>query len=204
MHQSPLRHFSIMKVPFPFIVSIATAAFKGVKVNAADRRAKAKSGKTHKDNCADPLQSVLDTMQCIADGDSICVAAGYAPTFTKKHNGILTTDFLGINTPEYWEGAFFLVDLGLDFNYEAEDANAATRQVSLRYLESVITLSGSPFGLPDSDYPFGQTFFQHEHALVTVNEDCKMIEWDQYGDNEEQEAVGTAVNAILGMLGSGS
>ena len=41
---------------------------------------------------------------------------------------------------------------------------------------------------------------QHEHALVTVNADCKMIKWDQYGDNIEQEQVGVAVNATLPYL----
>ena len=41
---------------------------------------------------------------------------------------------------------------------------------------------------------------QHQHALVTVNADCKIIEWDQYGDNIEQEQLGVAVNATIPYL----
>ncbi|KAL7546195.1 hypothetical protein ACHAWF_009535 [Thalassiosira exigua] len=178
----------------PTDLSMMDSGFYGI----ADKSGKISSSQAQKDICANPLQSVLNTMKCIEDQNSNCAARGYAPTFVKKHNGIMTMDFNGIFTQPYWDGAFFLTNLGLEINYVAEDATAGTHQVNLRYVETIITTDGSNLGLPPtSDYPFNQTFHQHEHALVTVNEDCKMIEWIQYGDNKEQEDVPTAVNAIL-------
>ncbi len=43
-------------------------------------------------------------------------------------------------------------------------------------------------------------FYQHEHALVTVDDDCRMILWDQYGDNKEQENVEDALDAVLAAV----
>ena len=51
-----------------------------------------------------------------------------------------------------------------------------------------------------NQYPFGQVFFQHEHDLVTVDNDCRMIRWDQYGDNKEQKDVNGAGNDIVSNL----
>jgi hypothetical protein len=38
----------------------------------------------------------------------------------------------------------------------------------------------------------GEVFLQHETALVTVNSDCQIEVWDQYGDDAEQQAVDEA------------
>ena len=66
--------------------------------------------------------------------------------------------------------------------------------ISIRYEEIVTTASGYPLILdsPSTEYPFSQTFVQHEHALVTVEGDCKISLWDQYGDDMEQVDVETA------------
>jgi len=44
-------------------------------------------------------------------------------------------------------------------------------------------------------------YLQHEHALVTVDNDCRMILWDQYGDNKEQSDVDDNSNVILCAIG---
>ena len=56
------------------------------------------------------------------------------------------------------------------------------------------TANGYPLILdsPSIEYPFSQTFVQHEHALVTVDGDCKIALWDQYGDDMEQAVVENA------------
>ena len=56
------------------------------------------------------------------------------------------------------------------------------------------TANGYPLILdsPSTEYPFSQTFVQHEHALVTVDGDCKIALWDQYGDDMEQAVVENA------------
>ena len=53
---------------------------------------------------------------------------------------------------------------------------------------------------PADTFPWGSIFFQHEHALVTVDDDCKMILWDQYGDVAEQGAVNDASIAMIATL----
>ena len=71
------------------------------------------------------------------------------------------------------------------------------------------TANGYPLILdsPSDEYPFGQTFVQHEHALVTVDGNCKIALWDQYGDDMEQAVVETATadlfkEYILSLAGS--
>lgn len=57
---------------------------------------------------------------------------------------------------------------------------------------------GTNFGLPaSSEYPFGVTILQHEHALIDVDDDCKIVTWDQYGDDAEQTDVDDAVADLL-------
>ena len=81
---------------------------------------------------------------------------------------------------------------------------------SLRYEEIVTTADGYPLILdsPSSEYPFGQTFVQHEHALVSLDADCRITKWDQYGDDAEQAVVEEAAKDlfkeyIFSLLGPG-
>ena len=172
-----------------------------VLLTAGSSRATGNSCRKKGKRCNFPLDAVLKTMECIEAENAECSAAGYNPDFVKKHNGIVANNTAGIHTPDYWQGAFTLVDLLLDINYESEDKQAETQQVNLRYVESVITTDGTDLALPPSStFPFNQTLFQYEHAIVTVDSDCKMLEWDQYGDNAEQVAVDVVVGAILGVL----
>jgi hypothetical protein len=146
--------------------------------------------------CKDPLGAVLQTMACIEKEDVACATAGYATGFKKYHNGVDTqTDIAGTN---FWWGAFQLLDIDLDvvtFNADGQAAFTSARQahreganrVRLTYKETVTTL-------------FGQTFLQHEDALVTVDESCKMTVWDQEGDDAEQQAVDDAVAAMIEIL----
>jgi hypothetical protein len=116
----------------------------------------------------------------------------------KLHNGKLDPTTAGIDEPEWWTRAFFVIDIGIVSNHQS---HFDTNRVSLRYIEPVKTLDMSSYTIPGlGKGPEQVEILQHEHALVTVNADCKMIEWDQYGDNTEQEQVGVAVNATLPYL----
>ena len=71
------------------------------------------------------------------------------------------------------------------------------------------TANGYPLVLdsPSDQYPYDQTFVQHEHALVTVDGNCKIALWDQYGDDMEQAVVETATadlfkEYIMSLAGS--
>lgn len=123
------------------------------------------------EGCATPVEAVLDVMQCIEDENPTCTDAGYNPQFRKLHNGIDTET--PINRLGFWVGTFWLLDLKLDYDHVAQ---VGDNQVSLRYVETV-------------SFRDGEEFIQHEHALITVDDNCKMILWDQYGDNQEQQAV---------------
>ena len=148
--------------------------------------------------CADPLGAILATLDCIEKEDPECAASGYSKEFVKLHNGKLDPTTAGIDEPEWWTRAFFVIDIGIVSNHQS---HFDTNRVSLRYIEPVKTLDMSSYTIPGlGKGPEQVEILQHEHALVTVNADCKMIEWDQYGDNTEQEQVGVAVNATLPYL----
>ncbi len=138
--------------------------------------------------CWDPVGAVLDTLYCVEFEDAECAAAGYSAEFVKLHNGVDTNTV--IDGPEFWEGAFALVDFTLDFDHIRW---VGVNEISLRYIEGVTTL-GIP-GVIDS-----KEFVQHEHALVTVDNDCKMIVWDQFGDNKEQTDVDDAVDELINII----
>lgn len=60
---------------------------------------------------------------------------------------------------------------------------------------------GSSLGLPPSaEYPFGAIVYQHEHGIVDVDDDCKLVFWDQYGDDKEQTDLDDAVGALLCVI----
>jgi hypothetical protein len=158
-----------------------------------------------KKRCADPLGAVLRIMDCIVAQDVNCTAAGYHPDFVKSHNGVRTNDTSGIHTPAFWTGAFTLVTFDLNIDFTSQDKRKDQQQVSIRYVESVVTTNGVNLGFPRplSTFPFNQTFIQHEHAVVTVGCKCQMVEWDQYGDTAEQKAVTQVVDALVAVLGEG-
>ena len=121
--------------------------------------------------CEKPIDAVMRIMSCIESENAFCAASGYASSFAKFHNTIDTDT----NAPGYffWLGAFLFIDFDLEFDHVVQ---VAENQVSLRYVETVT-------------FNDGEEFKQHEHALVTVNNACKMTLWDQYGDNKEQQDV---------------
>lgn len=146
--------------------------------------------------CEDPLAAILSTLDCVEVEDVACAAAGYAPEFVKLHNGVDTNTVIN---PEFWEFAFLLVDLDLDYDFQM---NVGPNQASIRYIETVTVTDGSSLGLPpSSEYPFSAQIIQHEWALVTVNDECEMTLWDQYGDNQEQSDVDDAVGIVLCLAG---
>lgn len=147
--------------------------------------------------CADPIASILATLKCIEEADSSCAASGYdSMKFVKLHNGVDTkTTINGL----FWKFAFDFSKFELDIDHQI---NVGHNKASIRYVEKITTTDKVSFGTfgstsSSSEYPYSQTFYQHEHALITVNDDCRIILWDQYGDNKEQEDVSNAMYEIF-------
>lgn len=132
--------------------------------------------------CLMPVHAVLQTLECIEIEDAQCAGEGYHPNFRKLHNGQDTNTV--ISGPEFWEGAFTLLDIELDIDHIHR---IGLNQISLRYVEKVTLITG-------------EIFFQHEHALVTVDNECKMLLWDQFGDNKEQQDVDDKVQEIIDAI----
>ena len=141
--------------------------------------------------CEKPLDVVLNTLNCVSKGveDAVCAGAGYAADFKKLHNRVDTNTV--ISGPEFWAGAFAILDLTLDVNHAVQ---VGPDLVEVRYVETV-----EVGGLKDFGFVY-KTIYQHEHALVTVNGDCKMTLWDQYGDNKEQSDVDVAVAEFIEII----
>ena len=126
--------------------------------------------------CADPLGAVLAIMGCVEREDLACATAGYAKEFVKTHNGIVDPTTIALDEPRFWRGAFFFVDFAFTYNFRD---HFDTNRVSLRYVESVKTLDVSDYTVPGlGKGPEQVEIVQHEHALITVNADCKMTQWD--------------------------
>jgi hypothetical protein len=170
--------------------------------NKASKKQK-KSPKGIKDDpqeggCEDPLAAIMQTLQYIADGDPVSSAKGYAYGFRKIHNGEDVGLDFGDDPAAFWEISFLLISLSFSFDHQV---NVGPNMASIRYIEGVQFTDGTVFGLPASDeYPFNTSYVQHEHALVTVDDDCKMLLWDQYGDNAEQDAVNENIDALVEEL----
>ncbi|NVJ61868.1 MAG: hypothetical protein HWE27_15870 [Gammaproteobacteria bacterium] len=141
--------------------------------------------------CKTPMTALKKTLTCVTKGneDAECATAGYNPEFVKLHNGVDTNTV--IDGTNFWEGAFQILDLSLHINHAARIDRDT---VSLRYVEYV------EVGIPEFGIMF-PTIVQHEHALITMDKDCKILKWDQYGDNKEQTDVDDAVAALLQIIG---
>jgi len=153
-----------------------------------------------KAECPDALAAVVRTLDCIEQQNVTCATEGYnSDRFIKLHNDLDTNTVID-SGGEFWTGAFAL--LNLSFEYKHMSNLEVPNQAHIRYIENVVFTDGTTLGLPQStDYPFGAIFFQHEDALVTVDDECKIVMWDQYGDNMEQAAVDEASLVLLCAIG---
>lgn len=138
------------------------------------------------------------TLQCVADANVTCASAGYnADAFVKLHNGIdtITKNDSG---GDYWGGAFSQVDFGFSYDHRM---NIGPNRAILRYIEEVEFTDGSNYGFPPStEFPWSYSFVQHEDALVSVDDDCRITSWDQYGDDVEQNHHYDASGVVFGIL----
>eukprot|EP00545_Synedropsis_sp_CCMP1620_P008226 CAMPEP_0119021644 /NCGR_PEP_ID=MMETSP1176-20130426/26412_1 /TAXON_ID=265551 /ORGANISM="Synedropsis recta cf, Strain CCMP1620" /LENGTH=205 /DNA_ID=CAMNT_0006976301 /DNA_START=108 /DNA_END=725 /DNA_ORIENTATION=- len=150
------------------------------------------------DRCANPKRAVRNLLMCVGNNDAVCAAAAYDPGFQRFHNEVFTGQ-ISITDPTFWEGAFtFFPRFEFDIKFAR---NAGKNMASVRYIETVTSTYGTNLGLPASSVsPFGQVVVQHEHALVTVNNNCNIIKWDQYGDNKEQTDVDNITSGIFCIL----
>ena len=158
------------------VVALPLAHAEGSSVWDSDTAQKF-LGKKHE--CRSPIEAVLNAMECFENEDPECVANAYTDDFELLHNGLKT----GVDPSNvmYWKLAFFFSDFSVDINHLSR---IGRKQVSIRYIETL-------------DFVNGIEVNQHEHALVTLDRDCKIQLWDQYGDNGEQQAVADAIQAIL-------
>lgn len=149
-------------------------------------------------SCPDPLGAVLAMMSCMEDEDAKCVANRIAQSsFKKLHNGVDTELKLldGKDPISHLETSFKFIRYVIDIEYQEE---LGPNLVGLGYVEKFTTSTGESFGLaPSKEYPFSQIFLQHEMAAVSVNDDCKITVWDQYGDDKEQQALDKVVSDML-------
>jgi len=77
-----------------------------------------------------------------------------------------------IDGADFWAGAFSLVKLSFSYDHLM---NVGPNMASIRYKEIVDFPDGTSFGIPpSSEYPWGFKVIQHEHALVTVDDECKI------------------------------
>ncbi|CAM9987724.1 unnamed protein product [Ectocarpus sp. 6 AP-2014] len=155
---------------------------------------------THHGGCSDPVGAVLNLFDCVTNKDSVCAAAGYDPGFQRFHNENFTGD-IPVSEPDYWAGAFAVVDLSFDIKFTN---NPSPNRASVRYIETVTTTDGLSLGVPATfEYPFNVTILQHEHVLVDVDDDCNFVLLDQYGDDQEQTDVEVVVADLLSCVSGG-
>ena len=129
--------------------------------------------------CPRPVKAVLSALQCFENEDAACVANAYSADFVLMHNDQPTaTD---PSNSLFWNLAFMFSDFSVDINHLKR---VGLKQVSIRYVETL-------------DFTNNVTVNQHEHALVTVDRDCRIQLWDQYGDDAEQQAVSDNIRVII-------
>ncbi|CAM9344360.1 unnamed protein product, partial [Scytosiphon promiscuus] len=139
------------------------------------------SSSPDEDSCSDPAGAVLDLLVCFEVGDVDCITGAYTSGFETYHNEVLATADYSFDDPVYWTNA--VLSTNETFNVQFS-SNPSPNLASVRYIQTVSTIEDASIGLVG--YPYGQNVTQYEHALVTVDDDCKMVKWDQYGDNQEQ------------------
>jgi len=124
--------------------------------------------------CEDPIGSILSTLTCIEEQDADCASLGYAPNFAKLHNGVDTHTKIGGKF--IWQTGFDVSKIKLDINHQM---NIGTNKASIRYVETVTTTDEANLGFtkapPSFENPYSQVFIQHEHALVEVDNDCRIV-----------------------------
>ncbi|CAN0160290.1 unnamed protein product [Ectocarpus sp. 8 AP-2014] len=151
------------------------------------------------DGCADPAQAILDLFDCFEAEDIPCVVAGYGPGFETYHNENLAATDLQF-TEEFWTLSLLVLDFDFDVKFYK---NLGSNQATVRYVQTVTTTDGVSVGAPSStEYPFSYARDQHEHVIATLNDDCQVEKWDQYGDNQEQNDVFDATNAVICVIGA--
>jgi hypothetical protein len=157
----------------------------------------AQNGESEIQGCVDPLAAIMETLGCIELKDVPCASAGYNESYMKLHNSVDTNTVID-SDGSFWSNTLSILSFSFSYDYTA---NIGPNRASIRYVKDVTSTDGSNFGLPASaEYPWSSTILQYEHAIVTVDDDCKMILWDQYGDNEEQDAVNVVSFAVLQEL----
>lgn len=86
-----------MKPFFAAVLLVTTLATAGAENPTVSGRQLSKKGgrRGKKGGCADPMQAVLDLLECVAQQDVECAAAAYDPGFQRFHNEEFTGDIPG-------------------------------------------------------------------------------------------------------------
>ena len=162
------------------------------------------SAQSNTTTCNDPVGAVMIMMDCWTIGEANCTAAGYDPNgIPFRHNGVFRQNGT-LQDRSVASVTFILavVDFEMVVNHvglvEGVMGENGEAIVSVRYSETGTFTDGANFGLePSTDYPFGFSYWQWEHALLPVNGNCEVTMWDQTGDNEEQNDSQDAWSAFL-------
>lgn len=188
-----------MMSPVQVVFCLLAVSVEGVRQRRAKQASTDVQGEG-KGSCADPVSAILETMSCISNKDSSCANKGYSRRGYDKYHNSRKASQSPFPAETYWTNAMKFSTFTTNVNY-AE--NLGKNRAEIRYIENINMSDGSNFGLsPSKIYPFSARFKQYEHALVTVDDDCKIILWDQYGDNKEQSDVEDAINAMISKVGA--
>jgi len=154
--------------------------------------------------CQDPMTAVMKTLGCIESKDHVCATEGYnILRFKKYHNGIDTRTPAGFPIPGmkdmFWKMGLKFSTFKLTYDHMMF---LGRNMVSVRYIEDVRMSDGTDFNLTARNtWPWNQTILQYEHAIVKVDNECRIMWWDQYGDNKEQTDVTDAVDEMMADQG---
>jgi len=130
-------------------------------------------------------------MDCIAEQDANCSAAGYAPQgLVRSYDGeVENNGDPNDRSADFWRllNALSHISLATWNTSNLVENNVA----GFLYNETTVMTDGSHFGLePSAEYPFNQTHLRFgERAVISVDGDCRMREWNQTGSAEDKRAL---------------
>jgi len=145
--------------------------------------------------CADPVAAVEKTLGCIETKDSACATQNYNWLLFSKHHNKQNVGLRLWPFDMYWTMALKFSTFKLVYDHKQ---NIGTNKASVRYIEYIRFSNGTEFNIPaNTIYPFDHQVIQYEHAIVSVDNSCKLTRWDQFGDNKEQVEVDDAMAVFM-------
>ena len=148
--------------------------------------------------CADPAAAVLQQKTCVGVSNVECATVLTSPMVSLITNNVLDaaqSRFTPLGYELMWVVNTALTDMYYDIKYISNIPDQPNK-VEIRFQE-FFPYEDRWTG-DNSDYlPANFTLVQHDHVIITVNDDCQIQEWDQVADFVEANAVTLAFGAIM-------